>query len=588
MAAPVTDPSAFAGDWRDSMGNNVRVWNSGPATQVSLAKPDGSGKEILLAIKKVGPSAFQCGNYEYDERQSSWQKLVWRDKRYPDRLTVWERVAATGVGVGAALGACGAAAPWPAFANSATASVCGAPPGSFYPQALAVPPHDAWEPQTWHAAPVVVALQQYPGAPLPPPPPQGYGTAAAPPWAAQAQVQGAAPGVWQPVAPALPAAAPAPAPASDDWSHVLNVLAAARDEPATATAAYAPAYAGQAAAASSVVGGDDDEGAATRWSEVLDMLAAAGTNDTGPAGNASASTSAAAGGGQVDMLFSSFGMQQAPAFEQASEEVRAQVLQETLARLLQQKTGAPATGAEAAFSAARAHVVPPPPWAPLPGKNGAAAAPDWQIGGSIAGTLAPRKEAGDHDHVRKVEGPLQKFIRVFGLDKLAADCLNALQDDEVAFVIESVQGRLAYAKNPSAVVMIAIKGVASRVGRRYYGSAQNTELQKLLEAHSSMGESAAKKVAQPLEMILGSPAAEEDEEEGEDDEDEEEEEEAAVDEAEVNPYTGDAVVVDEAAPPAKKPRLAASGAEVAGASPEAEEEAEEDDDGLFFVDTGVG
>merc|ERR1719215_781053 len=80
------------------------------------------------------------------------------------------------------------------------------------------------------------------------------------------------------------------------------------------------------------------------------------------------------------------------------------------------------------------------------------------------------------------DGPLDKFIRVFNLDELASKCLRALEDDEVAFVIESCQGRLRYARNPSATVMTSIKGVAARVGSRY-----NSELQRLLEEYNLAG-----------------------------------------------------------------------------------------------------
>ena len=41
--------------------------------------------------------------------------------------------------------------------------------------------------------------------------------------------------------------------------------------------------------------------------------------------------------------------------------------------------------------------------------------------------------------------------------------------------LRSCQHRLKYAKNPSAVVMIAIRGVAAKVGRRYYGSRETAE-----------------------------------------------------------------------------------------------------------------
>merc|ERR1740121_1223196 len=81
------------------------------------------------------------------------------------------------------------------------------------------------------------------------------------------------------------------------------------------------------------------------------------------------------------------------------------------------------------------------------------------------------------------EAPLDKFIRVFRLDKLAASCLKKLEDDEAAYVIESCQGRLQKAANPSAVVMIAIRGAAQRVGRRYWGQRGAGGLDALLSAN---------------------------------------------------------------------------------------------------------
>lgn len=411
----------------------------------------------------------------------------------------------------------------------------------------------------------------------------------------------------------MPPVAAALAP-SDDWSHVLNVLAAARDEPATASTTAVPPQPPQAP----VPHGDDEHGAA-RWNEVLELLANAEAAPVGAAGGGSGGRGETATkkpeGGQIDTLFSGFGMpQQAPAFEQASEEVRAQVLQETLARLLQQKSGATAPVAAADAASGPKRVAPPPRTqkggadaaqtefhadAPLPGME----EPDWRHGGSIAGTVAPRREGFEYDlgvaPIRvKPEGPLDKFIRVFGLDELAAKCLRALEDDEAAFVIESCQGRLAHAPNPSAVTMIAIKGVAARVGRRYYGSRYSSELQRLLEQHSG----APDKNNAPLQIIMGSPAPADSPEADEEEDDEEEEEEEEVSEPEVEISATDAVGRSPLVAATKRPRVGIAAPQavkvsepsakrvketVIVASPEPENEAEEEDDGLFFVDTGA-
>ena len=50
----------------------------------------------------------------------------------------------------------------------------------------------------------------------------------------------------------------------------------------------------------------------------------------------------------------------------------------------------------------------------------------------------------------------------------------------------SIQHRLKYAKNPSAVVMIAIRGVAAKVGRRYYGSRETAEGGESMEASGEL------------------------------------------------------------------------------------------------------
>jgi len=171
------------------------------------------------------------------------------------------------------------------------------------------------------------------------------------------------------------------------------------------------------------------------------------------------------------------------------------------------------------------------------------------------------------------EAPLDKFIRVFRLDQLAATCLKKLEDDEAAYVIVSCQHRLARAPNPSAVVMIAIKHVAGKVGRRYWGSRSDDELQALFAAAGLGGaeRSDDKKGSKDLQIFMGSPVTkdgggdlageeevqeeEEEEEEGEEEEEEEEkvvdpevEHEAGDEEAEPaaasDPYTELAEVID--------------------------------------------
>ena len=53
--------------------------------------------------------------------------------------------------------------------------------------------------------------------------------------------------------------------------------------------------------------------------------------------------------------------------------------------------------------------------------------------------------------------------------------LAVLAMECISWQPRSIQHRLKYAKNPSAVVMIAIRGVAAKVGRRYYGSRETGE-----------------------------------------------------------------------------------------------------------------
>lgn len=65
------------------------------------------------------------------------------------------------------------------------------------------------------------------------------------------------------------------------------------------------------------------------------------------------------------------------------------------------------------------------------------------------------------------------------------------------FGLRSCQHRLKYAKNPSAVVMIAIRGVAAKVGRRYYGSRETAEGDET----KSVGELKMSLVANCINMI---------------------------------------------------------------------------------------
>eukprot|EP00928_Gymnodinium_smaydae_P086716 TRINITY_DN71160_c0_g1_i1.p1 TRINITY_DN71160_c0_g1~~TRINITY_DN71160_c0_g1_i1.p1 ORF type:complete len:711 (+),score=163.04 TRINITY_DN71160_c0_g1_i1:176-2308(+) len=708
--AAFAELSAFNGNWKDSLGNDVRVWDSGASTQVCLAKP-GGGKEIVLTIKKVAPGAFICGHYDFDATQSSWAEVVWRDKRQREKVTVWRRcdqaqpTQAAWAAAPAPPGLAPPAAPVPAppaagimpwqqpqpqqvpqvqvAAPWAMAAAvpnghqqapggCGcawAAPGQAMVAAWPVQAPVAAVPQVVQAVgqPQPLSVQPPPPPPLggqgvqvPPPPPANP----TPPWAAQragGAVAAPAPAVvvppWQSGAatagagqaaapwnapqavPAAPAAPPAPP--ADDWSHVLSVLAAARDDPADASSGAAnTAAAGIAGGAAAAAQGseapagserlkanvdpdDDKEAGAARWSEVLELLAAAGGPGDSGAGGGSAGASGA-GGGQIDTLFSGFGIpQQQPVLEQASEEVRAQVLQETLAQLLAQKTGFQPGGSGASSTggsaAAGARTVPPPPWGRAPGGgagvgpggegqeagggdwDAAGDVPDWQragrtsAGGAVApkALAAPRREviggAAAAGETGKPEGPLDKFIRVFNLDELASKCLRALEDDEVAFVIESCQGRLRYARNPSAVVMTSIKGVAARVGRRYYGSRYNSELQRLLEAHA-LGSNAVKKDNGDLQFFCGSPSPEADgAAEAVSDPyaimDLEAEEQAATEESEKR--KGATKAADE--PAEKKLRVEileeCGVVEVPAGSPEKDEE-EDDDAGLFFVDTG--
>lgn len=175
---------------------------------------------------------------------------------------------------------------------------------------------------------------------------------------------------------------------------------------------------------------------------------------------------------------------------------------------------------------------------------------------------------------------MDKFIRVFGLDRLAATCLKKLEDDEAAYVIESCQGRLKHAPNPSAVVMIAIRGAAQQVGRRYWGKRGAAKPDALFAADAlgcgNEGQEEEQAENREIEFIMGSPSQEADEEAEEADE------------------TGNC-----AEPLAKRRRanldpleeltdLPAAKAEVCSPPNSPEDDAvEEGDDDVFFVDTGA-
>lgn len=121
---------------------------------------------------------------------------------------------------------------------------------------------------------------------------------------------------------------------------------------------------------------------------------------------------------------------------QLSEEaLREAVLIETLARLLREKVGAPAAVVP---PWRQAQAVPPAPTAP----TGQASAGSGSAVGAASQAAAPDSQPSDvvvldaTQETEKREAPLEKFIRIFRLDELAAKCLLKLQDDEAAFVIE--------------------------------------------------------------------------------------------------------------------------------------------------------
>jgi len=359
-----------------------------------------------------------------------------------------------------------------------------------------------------------------------------------------------------------------------------------------------------------------------------------------------------ASGPGLEELFSSFGMPQAPPVTQVSsgalaaaaasamgmegtaqmseEAIREAVLTETLARLLREKTGGgpalppwrrghseslPATDSADTRPREMSPADSSPPSTVVSVQAPAAStafASDPRLSTKPSSIQPSQDTSMIHDgstRPAKEEAPLDKFIKIFGLDELAASCLMKLQDDEAAFVIESCQNRLKYAKNPSAVVMIAIKGVAAKVGRRYYGSRETGEGDK------SKGQSGE------LQMFEGSPVAETVEEDPAErteaaetdpyllmaapeeeeylEEEEEEDEKAADEEVEIEDSVVTTASEAAAEHPAKRQRTSMANAPSSSErllvevlpGTHGDERVEDDDDeaaldSLFFVDTG--
>ena len=79
----------FVGDWRDALGNDVRATLEGPSG-ILLEGPNGG--EVVLTIKRLPDGrSFECGHFLLDRKQITRDQIVWRDKRFPDRTTVWKR-----------------------------------------------------------------------------------------------------------------------------------------------------------------------------------------------------------------------------------------------------------------------------------------------------------------------------------------------------------------------------------------------------------------------------------------------------------------------------------------------------------------
>lgn len=88
----------FLGEWRDSMGHEVRVrWapqgNAAGELDVQLIKSRSSTRDrIWLNVKALAEGHFRCGHFELKLDDSSVKKIVWSDVRSKGRRTsVWQR-----------------------------------------------------------------------------------------------------------------------------------------------------------------------------------------------------------------------------------------------------------------------------------------------------------------------------------------------------------------------------------------------------------------------------------------------------------------------------------------------------------------
>lgn len=103
--APATPPATvrledFLGEWRDSLGHQVRVkWSQQGSLagelDVQLLRPR-SNTRVRLNVKALGQGQFQCGHFELKLDTSSVEKMVWGDKRIKGKVSIWEREGSNG------------------------------------------------------------------------------------------------------------------------------------------------------------------------------------------------------------------------------------------------------------------------------------------------------------------------------------------------------------------------------------------------------------------------------------------------------------------------------------------------------------
>jgi len=106
MASCSSSPSNAAmqlqdllGEWRDSMGNLVRVtvaeserFNQMGKLDVELLRSRSTGKPaIRLNVQELDHDKFQCGHFELKLDKSTVDKMVWVDMRIKGKVSVWER-----------------------------------------------------------------------------------------------------------------------------------------------------------------------------------------------------------------------------------------------------------------------------------------------------------------------------------------------------------------------------------------------------------------------------------------------------------------------------------------------------------------